>query len=210
MVELFAIGAFWFWVLLIAEITLLLIFSEYDNGIGATISLVVFLGFLQWVGSVDLVLAVKHNWLALLGALGGYVAFGVTYMTFRWIGFVNKEVGKLDAFFATWLENHKLPADTKAEDLAPDLKLSLEKDLDHTKNWTTGQTVDESPKVKYYKAMVMRWLMMWPFSLTLYICKDMVREFFMMVYNRFAGFLQRLSDRAFAKKKIRPNSTTSH
>mgnify|MGYP001296990305 CR=1 FL=1 len=49
MFELFVIGTFW-WALIVAELVLLFIFIENENGVGATVSLIIFAACLQWLG----------------------------------------------------------------------------------------------------------------------------------------------------------------
>ena len=87
MAELFIVGTFWFWALVVAEIILLFSFMNYDNGIGAIISLLGFGAMLQWFGNVDFVLYAREHPLATASFFVAYLLLGVCWGILRWYFF---------------------------------------------------------------------------------------------------------------------------
>lgn len=86
--ELFVLGTFWFWVLLVSEFLLLIFLLEKERYIAAPVSLVVFLGLLVVGGSGlgDVVRWVYLNPFYTIGIFIGYFLFGTLYVVSPYIG----------------------------------------------------------------------------------------------------------------------------
>ena len=197
MVELFAIGTFWFWALVVAEITLLFIFVEYENGIGATISLAVFGALLQWFGGVDLVSYAKEHPIYLAGALLSYFVFGMVWGIIKWRWFCIDLKNEFKEIREEWLRGH-------GSDDVNNVPDTLRKDWDsymNTHYYRGDNNPAQVPSVKQNKARITRWMSFWPVSFTWSLFDDVVKRIFWEIYNKIAKFLQRMADDIYSDVK---------
>lgn len=203
MLELFVVGSFWFWALIVAELVLLFLFTEFENGICATISLVVFGAALQFMGNVNLVGYVVSHPVHLALAVAAYLLLGTAWGVFKWRKLVVDRLRQHDELFAQFLHDKGLPSTTTV------LPMEYRKDwkyyVDRTKEYKTGQTVADTPLARQHKARIVRWMSLWPFSVTLYLFKDMVAEVFNTIYVRLGAFLQRIADNLYAGRNVKAN-----
>jgi membrane-associated HD superfamily phosphohydrolase len=88
MAEVLVIGGFLFWVLILAEISLLFILTECEQGVWATISLAAFVGIMQWGFRADIFAAVLNNWGLCLSLLAAYFVVGAAWSIMKWYLFV--------------------------------------------------------------------------------------------------------------------------
>jgi len=200
--SLFLVGSAAFWCLLLAELVLLLVSTEFENGILATASLAAFLLALQFAGDANPLGLAARKWYYLIPAALAYVAMGVGFGVFMWRRLVNKRLERHDAMFADFLREKGLPPDTV--DLPENLKVVWSERMERNKE-DDGQTLSETPRVGKNKARIIRWMSLWVFCFVLFIAKDMVVELYSSVYNRIASFLQRIADDIYSRNGIRGN-----
>jgi hypothetical protein len=203
MMELFVVGSFWFWVLVIAELVLLFLFTEYENGFAATASIVAFLVVLQFLGKVDIFGFVLTKPYMLVPVVVPYLLIAVCWGVFKWRRLVKDKLKQHDELFAEFLIDCNLHANTTV--LPLEYRPAWKKKVEGTRNYKTGQTVADTPLVKRHKSRIVRWMALWPFSVALYFFKDMVTEVFVALYMRLATFLQRIADNIYNKANIKQN-----
>lgn len=203
MMELFAYGTIGFWGLLAAEILLLLVFENFKQGIAATISVVAYLGFLQYFAKVDVLTYAMTHWYFVAVLAGVYLVFGVGWGVFMWRRLVIQRLEKYNDLYQQYLIDIGLPTDTKV--LPEDKRQGWVRVVEGTKNYNTRETVADTPQVRHYKAEVIRWMTLWVFSLMLYMFKDLVADLFKKIYRRIASFLQRIADDLWPKGDIAEN-----
>lgn len=203
MLELFAVGTFWFWALIAAELVLLFVFAEYENGICATISLVAFLAALQFCGNVNLFGALLTNWYYLIPLLGFYIVAAIVFAIFMWTRYTNFKLAEHDEILAKFILEMGLPASTKI--LPIQHRAEWVKRVERTKDSKTGLTIADTPLAKLNKARIVRWMSLWPIYGALFLGKDLVVEFFSWIYKGLSGFLQRISDNIYAKANVKAN-----
>lgn len=203
MLEIFAVGSFWFWMLILAEFSLLLVFTEYENGIAATISIAAFLAALQFLGGVPVFqFILAKPWLLAI-FIAPYLAIALGWLTFMWRRFCNKKYAEHEEMLADFVEKHGLPEGTK--DLPMQYRPEWVRLVEATRDYTTKQTIADTPKIRHHKARAGRWFLLWPFSMALFFFKDMALEVWNHVYTGVAKFLQKVADAIFSKPHIKGN-----
>lgn len=215
MMELLAVGTFWFWAIIVAELVLLFVFTEYENGWAASVSFALFVAALQFWSKVDLFGFVTSHPFHLIAAAAIFGVCGVSWGIFRWRKYVLDRLAKHDELYEEFLVTNRL--DPKTVVLPPDHRAAWKRVVDSTKNydrfgydstyWTgvTGETVADVPQARRHKARIVRWMTLWMFSFALYVFKDMVAEMFSAVYKKLAGFLQRIADNLYGARDLSTN-----
>jgi hypothetical protein len=197
MLELFVIGTFWFWALIIAEIILLFVFIENENGIGATVSLIIFGCLLQFCGNVDLIGFVMSNPLSILAVVGAYFALGAFWGAVKWWIFCRDRKEEYDDAKAEFLAAKGHPG---AKVVPVELRAEW-KELLEGRAYSRGRTLADTPRVRDNKARVMRWMTFWPVSLIWSLINDFVKRVFRTIYQKIAGILQQIADNVFGSVK---------
>lgn len=206
MLDIFIFGSFWFWALIVAEFVLLLVFTEWENGVAATISAIVFLAALQFMGNVDILGHIYERPYSVIFIVLAYLLIGIGWATFQWVRFNKAKIRKYYEILAEYCERYNLPRDTK---VLPE---------EHKKEWIrqvsrsedkNKETIASTPKIRHHKAKVMKWMSLWVFSMILFFLKDMVKEFVYFIYLSIAGHLQKIADSIWNKSDIADNLKVS-
>lgn len=201
MFELFVVGTFWFWLLLVAEIVLLFVFVEYENGIGATISVLAFGALLQMFGNVDIIQYLRANPIFVLSCAAAYFACGAVWGIIKWWIFCHDKLEtyqeKRDAFF----REHNVDSSTKV--VPPELRERWKRVVESVQqDYRNGdKEFGKPPQVRTHKAQIMRWMSFWVISMVWSFINDFVKRVFRTIYQRLAAFLQRISDNLFGSIK---------
>lgn len=207
MLELFVVGTFWFWALLIAEIVLLFVFVEYENGIGATVSLAVFLGLLQFFGDVDIITFVRSHPFIVAGCVLAYFVLGAVWGIIKWSIFCHDVLEEYEDAKSEWLRDRGQPSGTKV--VPPELRADWSRHLNNQTNAYRGGKyirLGEAPLVRNHKSQIMRWMTFWVVSIIWSFINDFVKRVFRSIYQWMAEFLQRISDNMFAKSNIQEDT----
>jgi hypothetical protein len=193
--ELFVVGTFWFWALVVAWIIMLFIFIENENGIGATISMIIFGCCLQFFGNVDFLGYVMENPLTIAMIVGSYFLLGGIWGCVKWWVFCRDRWEEYMETKEEFLRSKGLPAGTK---VVPDeFKLEWTRKLKQHGEYR-GRTLADTPRVRDNKGKILRWMSFWPVSLIWSLINDFVKRVFKTIYQKIAGFLQRIADNMFA------------
>lgn len=197
MTELFLFGSLLFWLLVAVELVLLFVFVEFDNGIGATISLVVFGALLQWCGNVDIISFVKTNPWQVGGGLLAYFMLGASWGVVKWWLFCKDHAEDYKDAKAKFLQSKNLSPNLPVipENLREAWKNHLIGDWHGPlKGERSGLRLNEQLYVRNHKALVLRWMSFWIISMIWSFINDFVKRMFRAIYYRIANFLQRISD----------------
>ena len=197
MFEIFVVGTFWFWALVVSEIILLFAFVNYDNGFGATISLLVFGACLQWFGQVDIIHYVSARPWAVGGALLAYFVLGLTWGIIRWYFFCLDRIRKYKELKNKFLEGKHLPLNTV---MPEELRGEWDKVLDtaYAEGNYLRSRLSTPPKVGDNKNRIISWMTFWIPSMIWFFINDFVKRVFKEIYQYIHGFLQRIADNMFA------------
>jgi hypothetical protein len=190
--EIFLVGSLWFWVLLVVETVLVLVLLEWDQGTAATLTFLVTLLLLQFMGDVNICgYVVRHPLTVALGA-AGYFALGTLWAFARWWFYVREQRGGYDELRAAFLRVHRLePQSAMPEGLQHQWQRCLAR---AKKN---GRRLDVRPLAAAHKVDILRWMSYWPWSSSWTMLQDPVRKAFLAIYHNIAEHLQEISDRAF-------------
>lgn len=191
MFELFVVGTFWFWALLIAEIILLFVFVEFENGVGATISLLIFGAALQWCGNVDIISFIAQNPLKVLAILGAYAILGSLWGVVKWWVYCRDKLEEYNDVKADFLQSHGCNDTTMVPESLRSQWASFVRSL-------SDRQFGKPPRAADNKSRIIRWMSFWVISLIWTVLDDFVKRVFKVIYYKIAGFLQRISDRMFA------------
>jgi hypothetical protein len=196
MFELFMIGTFWFWALIAAEIILLFMFVEYENGFGATASLLIFGAALQWCGDVDLIGFAFGNPLRLAIVVAAYFLLGGVWGTIKWWIYAKDRLEEYEELRDEFLRDKNLPTGTA---VPVEFRKEWKERLERRRGYREGRTLAEAPTARDNKSRIMRWMSFWPISMLWSFLDDFIKRVFKTIYHRISSFLQRISDNIFAK-----------
>lgn len=197
MFELFVVGTFWFWALIIAEIILLFVFIENENGFGATAAVLIGAAVLQWCGNVDFIgYIASHPWHILAGT-AAYFVLGACWGTAKWWIYCRDRLEDYNEWKREWLRGRDVTGLTVPDGLKEDFSKALTKE-----NFSryTGK-LGVAPIASAEKARILRWMTFWWVSMIWSLINDFVRRMFRAIYYRIASALQTISDKMFASAK---------
>lgn len=212
MLEAFVVGGIGFWGLILAEIILLLIFTELEYGVAATISVVVFGLTLQLVSKVNLLQMIWLNPILAAPIAGAYVLLGIAWGIYMWRKYYRKKISIYDEAFEGFLVKNNLSKETKVlpEEFRKEWTRVVKSTEKHDDYLGKYVTIADIPQAKDHKSKIARWMCLWMFSFMLFLCKDMVIEFWNNVYNCLGRYLQHMVDREYSKRNIKENLDVSN
>lgn len=195
MTEIFVFGSFWFWTLLVAEFLLLFVFVEFENGIGATISMLAFGACLQWLGNIDIIKFVAEHPLSAAGGAVAYFALGACWSAIKWWIYCNNLLTRYNEAKREWMDAHNIEGTI----LTDAQKVEWQ-------SYINGPYVDKEfrklpPLVRTHKANIMRWMSWWVISMIWSLINDFVKEIWRAIYKKIAAWFQRIADKVFAGVK---------
>jgi hypothetical protein len=202
---LFAVGSFWFWVLLLGANLLLLFATETKRGWLATSSVVAFLAALQFCGGVDVIGYLVEHPLAVFTVAGVYLGAGVVWATVKWWWFVNLQKGRYDELKADFLEGKGvLPESGKSlweSPIPEELKVEWSELVHDQSTATNHDALTPHPQVTKHKTDITRWMSYWPWSLLYTLCNDAIRHACEQILHHMRSYLQGMSDRAWSSAR---------
>lgn len=194
MMELFIVGTFWFWALLAAEIILLFVFIENENGIGATMSVLAFAALLQWCGNVDLIAYIRANPTFIVSCALAYFACGAVWGIIKWWIFCRDRLEEYEDARAEFLKKKGI---TGTKVVPPELREEWKRNLEDR----YGKNLSATPQVRDHKSQIMRWMTFWVISIIWSFIHDFVTRIFRTIYQKMHGMLQGISDKMFGSIK---------
>ncbi len=200
MLELFVVGSFWFWALIAAEILLLFIFVEYENGIGATISVIVFAALLQWCGNVDIIKYVIDNPFMVIGLVLSYLGLGTVWGVIKWRLYCGDRLELYESMKTEFLVSKGLPPNTKV--VPVNLREEWKSKVERTRNYHNGQTIADVPLAKSHKSMIVNWMAFWVISMIWSFVNDFVKRIYKEIYRKIANFLQRIASNLWNSAQV--------
>ncbi len=202
MFELFVVGTFWFWALIVVEVLLLFLFVEWENGFGATLSVLIFAAALQWCGDVDFISYVFANPLRLLAVVVAYFLSGGVWGTVKWWIFAKDCLEEYEERRDEFLRDKGLVAGVV---VPPQFRKEWRDTLNRDRGYSrlhSGRTLAEAPRARDNKSSIMRWMSFWPISMLWSFLDDFVKRVFKTIYQRIHNFLQRIADNMWAKSTV--------
>jgi len=189
----FAVGSFWFGILIAAEVVVLLLSIGNESGVAAGISLVVFAAMLQWVCGVDLILLATSNPFRGIAVFLSYIVFAGLWAAFRFNTYYNREVQALVDQKASWIRNN---VEYKDRDL------QYNEVPDHLIEKWNNHIDNDSPHMMQCKAKILRWAGYWWVDAVVYFFSDLTQEFFGWLYNQVSGVFIRWAKNIRQRAKL--------
>lgn len=192
--EFFIFWGVWWWILLATVIIVDVWFLEYDNGTGATFSLVAFAAAMFFFGDWNPFPWMGANPLWTIGAVLGYFVAGGIWSIIKWyfhcLNIRDQYNEVKDAFF----EENSITGDKISSQLKSAWKERL--------RYAGFKDESIAPVARKYKSTILMWMTHWPFSALWTLLNDPIRRIFMSIYARLTGTLQKISDRLFANTAV--------
>lgn len=184
-------GMWWFWIALAIFVGLIVCEATESAG-WATLTVIVGVLGLQFLGDVNIYGWVVSNPLSLMKWCGLYFVAGTVWCTTKWWMYAldcrEKYREKREDFFKRYELTDTIPHS---------LKEKWESCLDEPWN-----KYEYPPKISSHKARVIRWLAYWPPSVIWTLINDVVERIAKSIYNMISSFLQSISDRVFKGEKV--------
>jgi hypothetical protein len=185
---LFALGTFWFWLLVFLDFVVVTALVENDEGVWATIVAIATLFGLNYLWKLPVLTTIKANpgHTALL--VLAYFGIGVIWTFVKWYFFVHNQVVKYNSYKAEFLKSKN------AETLTPELAAEL---ADQIERGSYRSNIMSAPDPSEHKSSLIRWGTYWPFSMVGTALNDIVRKAWEYVYEMLQTTYQRMSKAIF-------------
>lgn len=196
---LFAIGTFWFWTLLVVESALLFWALEEDSGFGATVSLIVTVLLLQYLGDANVFGYIKGNPLEVVSYVLGYFLFGTLWSFGKWYFFLLNLREKYDEARAFFLKNRNVAGNQIPVSMRNDWKKYWHDQVRSLDHYYEGAVREEDliPKARNHKARILLWMTYWPWSMVWTLICDVVKKIFKHIYQALQRWYQRIANHVF-------------
>lgn len=201
MLELMAVGAVGFWVLLGLETLILLALIEYERPWWGTFSLLMTGLLLHFVCDLNILgLALTHPGLTALVA-GGYFVVGTAWSVVKWFLFALKRKEEYLEAKEHWrVEDEQREAfDRDRQNLVKTGPTKWEDSARRAGFLNRKGTL--VPLVRENKERVMLWMVYWPWSALWTIINDPIKRLFRHIFNMIQDALQVVANRVFADVK---------
>lgn len=195
MLELFLVGSVGFWLLIAAEIVVLLALTEYEKPVWSLVSLVAVGLLLKFFGGysvVDLVLSYPMETVA---SVFGYFLLGTLWAVAKWYFFVRT---KREVYLAAKEAYLKKPETRVNRELG---KEPVETETSWEESYARGMCLNSkkgiAPLARDHKVRILQWMAYWPWSAFWTLVNDAVKRTYKTIYENIHKLLQGISDNAF-------------
>jgi hypothetical protein len=201
--ELFVVGTFPFWALVLVEAAFLFAVVSYrwiTPGIG---SLVAFALALQFFGNVPVFPWMWQHWDYCLYIVLGWLGFAAPWAIVKWTLFVRDNSIRYDEILQTFLDGRQgWPANANAFTVEQKVEWKEYFDLNsHQDDAYEYVKVEFTPRARNHKADIMGWMVFLPFSFLWTILNDPIRKLFREMYRIIVGWLDSITNRYWKDKQ---------
>ena len=166
----FAVGSLLWWLLTAVFVIGLCWSMAAESGFGATVCVIIYVLFLQFICHVNIFGLASTNPLTFISVILSYLAVGVIWSFAKWYFYLSNFVDKYKEARMDWLTNKMRGSAISLFTQVPDeLK---EEWKEHVKN---SYGILERPSVSQNKARIARWITYWPASLIWSVIDDMLK-----------------------------------
>lgn len=195
LITLFALGTFWFWVLVAVHFCVLLALIEYEKTGWATFTMIATFAALYFLGDFNVVAAALHNPAMTAAFVGGYFAAGTAWSVAKWWFFVRRCREDYDKQKIAFLRQNGIEGTVIPDALKAKWKENLGYNYGGRNSYRRGENV--IPKAGDHKSRIMTWMCYWPWSMVWTLINDPVKRVFKQIYLQIQGIMQSISNRAF-------------
>lgn len=200
--ELLAFGAFWFWILVAAEIGILFLCSFAEKGFLAAISVLVFGAILQFYSGVDILGFVTTNPIHAVVAVLLYLICGVVWSIIRWNLYYGSKMQRLIDGRRDWYMNQFRYGNGKSRDEAgKEYDQTGSVPSEYVGKW--NEYIDENaPTAASNKSRICTWMGLFPIDIVYYFCSDFLSDLFSRLYQRLAVVYDNIANRHKRRAKL--------
>ena len=167
MLEIFALGTIWFWMLCGAAFVIITAFVEAGYPGRATWAVILFFALVHFLGGLKFVNWVIENPGVFFSTIAVYFVVGTIYCLIKWYFFL---LNKKDEY---------------------------KKNDEVKKSRTHYGNAELPLKPSDYRYELVGWIIYWPFSCVWTIINDPVKRIATSIYLQIEGILQKMSDNVF-------------
>jgi hypothetical protein len=205
--HIFVAWGLWWWLLTVLVVIGGFCLVVYERGALFLLSLIVYLGLVQFLGNTPVLDVFQHQWQWVLAAVVGFVAISILWFNWRWHWFTSKMRARYDDVLGQWLDSKgldALPADNDESEAALVLRIEWqdyflgkhEQDpIVEGHNHDEFGVIEFRPMFRNHKDAILTWMAAWPLDALAWLFGEVLRDFWNMVYYKFQGFLQATMER---------------
>lgn len=206
--ELLVVGAFWFWILVAAEIGILFLCSATEKGFLAALSIAIFGGILQWGSGVDIIGFVAAHPIHAAVAVVLYILCGIVWSVIRWNLYYGTKMHTLVDGRGKWYADDTTTrgsVDGKGyyERHAEAIKQYELHGLpqDYIEKWNK-HVDDHAPTAASNKSRICTWMGLFPVSIFDYLLRDFLADLFSRIYLRLSAVYESIANRHKRNAKL--------
>jgi hypothetical protein len=195
--QLFVTWSIAWWVLTLALVVGSFALVACERGAYFLLSVVLYLGLLQFLGNTPVLEFVQIHFLPITGIVAGYLAIAVVWFNWRWYWLTSKMRGRYDEVFAAWRHRKGIedlpPCEDDSEE-ADALRIEWEDYFALHGHDEVGQ-IEFRPRFRQYKEAILTWMAAWPLDVLVWVFGEVLRDFWTMIYYKFQNLLQEIMER---------------
>ncbi|MHA2279790.1 MAG: hypothetical protein ACXAC5_02710 [Promethearchaeota archaeon] len=204
--ELFIVGTFWFWALIICEGLWLFGVSKHERGWASAVSLVLTALLLCFFGDVNIFAWIWQHPLMTVYYFIGYLVIGAAWSVVKWrllCGDIrDKYLEVRKDFFAdrNLTSGKPIPPEHQKDWID---RIRRTEWSDYFSRWSRNSDQIKSikdiiPKAKDYKPHILFWMGYWPLSLFWFFLSDLLERLFDKIYRLMTSLFQMIANATFA------------
>jgi hypothetical protein len=189
-------GIAW-WVLTLALVAGSFALVACKRGAYFLLSLVVYLGVLQFLGNTPVLEFVQAHFLGITGVAAGFLGIGVVWFNWRWHWLTSKMRRRYNEVFAAWCQRKgigDLPGCEDESEEADALRIEWEDYFAQHGSDEFGR-IEFRPRFRQHKNAILTWMAAWPLDLLVWLVSEVLRDFWTLIYYQFQGLLQAIMER---------------
>ncbi len=199
LLELFLIGSFWFWAIMVVEAGWLLYCLHEESGGGIGGSLVVLSLILLLFGDFNVFSWIWFNPVLMLECAAAYLIVGSIWSVVRFKLLCTDARDLLEDTKEEFKEEHKIEGPIPADMREKWRKFAGSKSWPGSDRWskTISTIADVIPKPRNNKATILYWMGYWPLSMLWFFLHDMIERIVTRIYRAFAKMYEAIARNTF-------------
>ena len=181
---------FWFWASAAVACAILFYAVEIGAAVWATVSLFLFLGYMQWFTEVKPLVYLKEDPGKLCVILLTYFFVGLTWSIVKWWFYVKRAQLDYVKRKRKWLDSRGFH---EATTVPEHLRENWKNDFGHVNYYDFSKGI---PKASANRTRIVGWMCYWPWSMIASLFNDVVRWLFEWCYELFSGIFLKIERKA--------------
>lgn len=190
MIEAFAFGTIWFFILSTFFLVSLFYFVETEKIARSFLTVVFYIVFLQFVVKIDIFSSILQNPIKSILILLSYFFIGFIWSFVKWFMYVNKQALTIKLERIEFLKKHK-----DKHCLTITLDTPIPQDLLET--WRYSKSFIRKPVVHENKAKISHWVIYWPVSVIWSLLNDFIRKTIDIIVIKIKFIYEKIASNAF-------------